>query len=243
MQKLAKILWGILISLILLIWVASNFVDKKESTKADIDQPNALTLEQKANVKAWFFDDIKAGSKLAKGLGSNRGNYQAMSAAAAYMVANTIRTGKVVDVISMDGKKFTVQVEDGENIESYDIAAKDLKDKNGKYFNDKSAVNAPIVKSRSQIKQERYESSKAKALPDEMARSLVVEVIKKNANHPSTVDIDTFGRQDNGIYDDGTREYLYGFSAKNSFGVEMHYEATVQVTPKGKAKIVNLAEK
>lgn len=243
MLKLAKVLWGILIGLVLLIWMASNFVDKKEPNESNAEQKNELTITQKADVESWFFDDVKAGSKLAKGLGSNLKNYHAMSAAAAYMVANTIKSGKVVDVVSLDGKKFTVQVQDGENVESYDIATQDLKDKSGKYYDDKTALNAPIVKSRSQIKQERYESSKAKALPDEIARSLVVEVIKKNANHPSTVDIDTFGRQDNGIYDDGTREYLYGFSAKNSFGVEMHYEATVQVTPKGKAKIVNLAEK
>lgn len=210
------------------------------------EQSKPLTagdIESIADPKSWYYYDVDSSKTLKKALGKKASQYEPMVTAAAYRVAATMREGKVTNVLTLDGKVFKVDTtKPGKPYERYIVSLSQLKDPSGKYYTAETAMNAEPVKTEQQIKNEKFIENDQKGIPEEIARPVVEAVIKKNAMHPSTVDFDFLHREFTGVYDDGTKEFEYGFTAKNSFGAEMHYYAVVQVSPKGVGKIISMRE-
>ncbi|MFA1238730.1 hypothetical protein ACCC84_10405 [Serratia odorifera] len=195
-------------------------------------------VEKRADFKGWFSSDWDCSKKVKQKLGKNSNHCEDMFKAASYLVANSIEKGYVINSFTKDGRAFFVDVESGDGGAAirYAVNLGQLKDSGGEYFTAKTAIESgPKIKTQ-------YQQYADKAMPDDLARSLVVEAIKAHSRHPSSVDIDTFNQEDLGILEDGTREYKFGFNAKNSLGSNFHYFATVQVSPKGKAKVVQVVE-
>ena len=218
---------------------ASSEVDARER-----DKPlTAGDIESIADPKSWYYYDVDGSKTLKKALGKKASQYESMVKAAAYRVAATMREGKVTNVLTLDGKVFKVDTTKPDKpYERYIVSLAQLKDSSGKYYTAETAMSADPVKTEQQIKNEKFIENDRKGIPEEIARPVVEAVIKKNAMHPSTVDFDFLHREFTGVYDDGTKEFEYGFTAKNSFGAEMHYYAVVQVSPKGVGRIISMRE-
>ncbi|HGM5832514.1 TPA: hypothetical protein ACKP36_000886 [Serratia marcescens] len=214
--------------------------NKSTATQKDllISPSQEELVEKRADFKSWFSSDWDCSKKVKQKLGKNSNQCEEMFKSASYLVANSIDKGYVISAFTKDGRVFFVDVdgEDGGSAIRYALNIAQLKDSSGKFFTAKTAIES------GQKVKTQYQQYADKALPDELARTLVVEAIKAHSRHPSSVDIDTFNQEDLGILDDGTREYKYGFDAKNGLGATFHYYATVQVSPKGRAKIVEVVE-
>ncbi|MCP1757902.1 hypothetical protein [Bradyrhizobium elkanii] len=69
------------------------------------------------------------------------------------------------------------------------------------------------------------------------SRRLCEAAIKESASHPSTVNIHSFMGYATKTFGNGNRFVWQTFSAKNSYGLELTYQALCTVTPDGKSEI------
>lgn len=81
------------------------------------------------------------------------------------------------------------------------------------------------------------------ALDESISRKLCIDAIKGNVNHPSTLDINTITGYATRVANNGNREIIQTFSAKNSFGLKLSYRARCLVMPDGKLEIAINEEK
>lgn len=75
------------------------------------------------------------------------------------------------------------------------------------------------------------------AFDESISRKMCSDAIKDNVNHPSTLDVNTFTGYATRVANNGNREVIQTFSAKNSFGLKLNYRARCLVTPDGKMEI------
>jgi len=81
------------------------------------------------------------------------------------------------------------------------------------------------------------------AFDEARSRQLCVDAIRSRVNHPSILDIHTITGYGTRVANNGNREVIQSFSAKNSFGLELEYRARCLVTPSGKLEIAVTEER
>lgn len=86
-------------------------------------------------------------------------------------------------------------------------------------------------------------SQKDKAIPEAQARKVCTRAIIDKANHPSTVEFNPFGSSYKVFPVNGNVAYYAQFSAQNSFGTKLKYEAQCLITPKSLVEISFLRER
>lgn len=75
------------------------------------------------------------------------------------------------------------------------------------------------------------------AFDESASRRVCNEAIRSNVNHPSTLDIHWITGYTSRVSNNGNREIIQKFSAKNSFGLELEYRARCLVMPSGKVEV------
>ena len=86
-------------------------------------------------------------------------------------------------------------------------------------------------------------SQKDKAIPQAQAREFCRKAITAKANHPSTVEFNPFGSSYKVFPMNGNVAYYAQFSAQNSFGTKLKYEAQCLITPKAVVEVSYLRER
>jgi hypothetical protein len=75
------------------------------------------------------------------------------------------------------------------------------------------------------------------AFPEAQSRQLCIDAIKNRVNHPSTLNIHSITGYSTRVANNGNREVIQTFSAKNSFGLELKNQARCLIMPNGKLEI------
>lgn len=75
------------------------------------------------------------------------------------------------------------------------------------------------------------------AFDETRSRQMCIDAIKSRVNHPSTLDVNTFTGYGTRVANNGNREVIQTFSAKNSFGLELKHRARCLIMPNGDLEI------
>ncbi len=76
-----------------------------------------------------------------------------------------------------------------------------------------------------------------KAISEDIAREACIDQIKANVSHPSTLDIHHVTGYATTVYNNGTRDVVQTFTAKNVMNLKLKFEARCQISPKGEISI------
>lgn len=75
------------------------------------------------------------------------------------------------------------------------------------------------------------------AFNESASKQMCIDAIKSRVNHPSTLDIHSITGYGTRVANNGNREVIQTFSAKNSFGLELKHRARCLIMPNGDLEI------